>query len=141
MTSTLAASFRALFTTITVVAVLAILGAAGFVGYAGYGLVPALALLIGGLILLVAAFGLVAIQIENNELLAVIAEALTDPAAARAPEAAPLRPQAGAEPLLLRPAPAPQAAMAGRTRAEPAPAAAASAPRGRVEPVLSARRG
>jgi hypothetical protein len=132
MTSTLAASFRALFTTLTVVAVLAVLGSAGLVWYAGYGLVPALGLLIGGLILVVAAFGLVAIQIENNELLAVIAEALTDPATARAPEAAPLRPQ-GAEPLLLRPAPEP----APRARAEPV----AAAPRGRVEPVLSARRG
>ena len=80
MTSTLAASFRALFTTLTVVAVLAVLGSAGLVWYAGYGLVPALGLLIGGLILVVAAFGLVAIQIENNELLAVIAESLTDPA-------------------------------------------------------------
>lgn len=136
MTSTLAASFRALFTTLTVVAVLAILGASALVWYGGYGLVPALGLLIGGLILVVAAFGLVAIQIENNELLAVIAEALTDPAAARAPEAAAPRPQAGAEPLLLRPAPAPQAAPAVRARVEPAPAA-----RGRVEPVISARRG
>jgi hypothetical protein len=136
MTSTLAASFRALFTTLTVVAVLAILGASAFVGYAGYGLVPALGLLIGGLILIVAAFGLVAIQIENNELLAVIAEALTDPAASRAPEAMPLRPQAAAEPLLLRPAPVPEPAPASRARAEPA-----AALRGRVEPVLSARSG
>jgi hypothetical protein len=136
MTSTLAASFRALFTTLTVVAVLAVIGAAGLVWYAGHGLVPSLALLVGGLILLVAAFGLVAIQIENNELLAVIAEALTDPAAARTPEAAPLRPQGAGEPLLLRPAPAPQAAPAPRTHADLAPA-----PRGRVEPVLSARRG
>jgi hypothetical protein len=136
MTSTLAASFRALFTTLTVVAVLAVIGASALVGYAGYGLVPALGLLIGGLILLVAAFGLVAIQIENNELLAVIAEALTDPAAARAPEPAPLRPQAVAEPLMLRPAAAPQAAPVSQGRVEPAPA-----PRGRVEPVLSARRG
>jgi hypothetical protein len=134
MTSTLAASFRALFTTLTVVAVLAVLGSAGLVWYAGYGLVPALGLLIGGLILLVAAFGLVAIQIENNELLAVIAEALTDPAAARAPDA-PVRPQA-VEPLLLRPAAAPEPAVVSRARAEPA-----AALRGRVEPVLSARRG
>jgi hypothetical protein len=136
MTTTLAASFRALFTTLTVVAVLAIVGASGLVWYAGYGLVPALGLLIGGLILLVAAFGLVAIQIENNELLAIIAEALADPAAARAPEAAPARPQASAEPLLLRPAAAPQAVPVPRTLPEPLPA-----PRGRVEPVLSARRG
>jgi hypothetical protein len=136
MTSTLAASFRALFTTITVVAVLAVVGTSGLLWYTGYGLVPALGLLIGGLILVVAAFGLVAIQIENNELLAVIAEALTDPAAARAPEAAHFRPQAGAEPLLLRSAPEP--APAARGRVEPA---AAAAPRGRVEPVLSARRG
>jgi hypothetical protein len=135
MTSTLAASFRALFTTLTVVAVLAVLGSAGLVWYAGYGLVPALGLLIGGLILLVAAFGLVAIQIENNELLAVIAEALTDPAAARAPDAAPVRPQA-VEPLLLRPAAAPEPAAVSRAKAEPA-----AALRGRVEPVLSARRG
>jgi hypothetical protein len=129
MTSTLAASFRALFSTLTVVAVLAILGASALVWYAGYGLVPALGLLIGGLILLVAAFGLVAIQIENNELLAVIAEALTHPAADRAPVAGAPRPQASAEPLLLRPASAPAP--------QPAPAPRA----GRVEPVLSARRG
>jgi hypothetical protein len=127
MTSTLAASFRALFTTLTVIAALAIVGAAGLVWYAGLGLVPALGLLIGGLIVLVACFGLVAIQIENNELLAVIAEALTDPAAsgAQAPAAAQRAP-AMPDPLVLRPAPAP-----------PQPAA----PRGRVEPVLSARRG
>ena len=127
MTSTLAASFRALFTTLTVVAVLAVLGSAGLVWYAGYGLAPALGLLIGGLILIVAAFGLVAIQIENNEFLAVIAEALTDPAAARAPEAAPLRPQAAAEPLMLRPAPAPPARPRRRpARPPPRPAAGSS---------------
>jgi hypothetical protein len=127
MTSTLAASFRALFTTLTVVAALAIVGSAAFVWYAGLGLVPALGLLLGGLIALVACFGLVAIQIENNELLAVIAEALTDPAAAapRAPATLPARGPAATDPLVLRPAPAPQP-PAARTR---------------VEPVLSARRG
>jgi hypothetical protein len=128
MTSTLAASFRALFTTLTVVAALAILGAAILVWYAGHGLVPALGLLLGGLIVLVACFGLVAVQIENNELLATIAEALTDPAAAapRAP-APPLSrgPAVAAEPLVLGPAPAPQPAVA----------------RTRVEPLLTARRG
>jgi len=123
MTSTLAASFRALFTTITVVAVLAILGASALLWFSGYGLLPALGLLIGGLIVLVACFGLVAIQIENNELLAVIAESLADGRAAPLPEPAP----GAAEPLMLRPA--------------AAPAAPAAAPRGRVEPVLSARRG
>jgi hypothetical protein len=135
MTSTLAASFRALFPTLTAVASISVVGAAGLVWYAGFGLVPALGLLLGGLILIVAAFGLVAIQIENNELLAVIAEALADPAAGQASEAAPRHPQALGEPLLLRPAPAPQATPGTRGRAEPAPT-----PRGRVEPVLSARR-
>jgi hypothetical protein len=127
MTSTLAASFRALFTTLTVVAALAILGAAILVWYAGHGLVPALGLLLGGLIVLVACFGLVAVQIENNELLATIAEALTDPAAAapRAPAPPLSRGPAVAEPLVLGPAPAPQPAVA----------------RTRVEPLLTARRG
>lgn len=130
MTSTLAASFRALFTTLTVLAFLAILGAAGLVWYTGLGLVPALGLLVVGLIVLVACFGLVAIQIENNELLAVIAEALTDGqgrAAPAAPSAAPSAPRA-AEPLLLRPV------------AQPGPQQS-SPPRMRVEPVVTARRG
>ena len=126
MTSSLAASFRALFPALTAIAALAILGAAGFLWFAGYGLPLALGLLIVGGIALVACFGLVAIQIENNELLAVIADAVTTgPAAvpARAPEPAPTP-----EPLLLR-------------RAAPRPDPAAAAPRGRVEPVLTARRG
>jgi hypothetical protein len=126
MTSSLAASFRALFPLLTALAGLAILGGAGFLWYAGYGLPLALGLVILGGIALVACFGLVAIQIENNELLAVIAEALSDPRTAGAPE-----PSArAAEPLMLRPAPPPQSPP-------PSPAA----PRGRVEPVLSARRG
>jgi hypothetical protein len=123
MTSSLAASFRALFPFLTALAALAILGGAGLLWYAGYGLPLALGLLILGGIALVACFGLVAIQIENNELLASIAEAMTDPAPA------PARPEPAAraaEPLMLRPA------------APPSPPAA---PRGRVEPVLSARRG
>lgn len=130
MTSSLAASFRALFPVLTAAAALAILGGAALVWYSGYGLPLALGLLIVGLIALVACFGLVAIQIENNELLAVIAEAVSDGAA---PErtAAPPAPR-GAEPLMLRPA-----AAAGA----PPPPAAAAPPRGRVEPVLSARRG
>jgi hypothetical protein len=128
MTSSLAASFRALFPALTAVAALAILGGAALVWYSGYGLPLALGLLIVGLIALVACFGLVAIQIENNELLAVIAEAVADGAAPQRPAEAPaLR---AAEPLMLRPA-----------AAAPPPPAAAPAPRGRVEPVLSARRG
>jgi hypothetical protein len=121
MTSSLAASFRALFPTITVLAALAILGGAGLLWYAGHGLPLALGFLVLGGIALVACFGLVAIQIENKELLAVIAEAVTDPRPARAEPAA-----RAAEPLMLRPAATPPA--------QPAP-------RGRVEPVLSARRG
>jgi hypothetical protein len=130
MTSSLAASFRALFPALTAFAALAILGAAGAVWYAGYGLPLALGLLIVGGIALVACFGLVAIQIENNELLAVIAEAVSADGAAQAsarlPDPAPA--QHAPEPLMLRPA-------ARR------PEAAAAAPLGRVEPVLSARRG
>jgi hypothetical protein len=124
MTSSLAASFRALFPLLTWLAALAILGGAGLTWYAGYGLPLALGLLITGGIALVACFGLVAIQIENNALLAVIAETLADPRPAPAAEPA----SRAAEPLMLRPA------------APPAPAAQ-PAPRGRVEPVLSARRG
>ena len=128
MTSSLAASFRALFPALTAVAALAILGGAALVWYSGYGLPLALGLLIVGLIALVACFGLVAIQIENNELLAVIAEAVADGAAPERPASAPA--ERTAEPLMLRPA-----------AAAPPPPAAAAAPRGRVEPVLSARRG
>ena len=122
MTSSLAASFRALFPLLTALAALAILGGAGLVWYAGYGLPLALGLLITGGIALVACFGLVAIQIENNELLAVIAETLADPRPAAEPAVR------AAEPLMLRPAAPP-------TPAAPPPS------RGRVEPVLSARRG
>jgi hypothetical protein len=124
MTSSLAASFRALFPALTALAALAVLGAAGLLWFAGYGLPLALGLLVGGLIVLVACFGLVAIQIENNDLLAVIAEAVVDGQAAPAPRPVETAP----EPLMLRPAAA-------------APPPTAAAPRGRVEPVLSARRG
>jgi hypothetical protein len=124
MTPTLAASFRALFPAITVAAALAILGASVFVWYAGYGLPLALGLLIVGGIALVACFGLVAIQIENNELLAVIAEAVADGQGASPPAAAPAA--RAADPLVLRSvAPPPQA----------------PAQRSRVEPVVTARRG
>jgi hypothetical protein len=130
MTSSLAASFRALFPALTAVAALAVLGGAGLLWYLGYGLPAALGLLLVGGIALVACFGLVAIQIENNELLAIIADAVAvagaPPAAAPVPGPAPA-PRA-AEPLMLRPA-------------APAPAPQPAAPRGRVEPVLSARRG
>jgi len=126
MTSTLAASFRALFTTLTVLAFLASLGAAGLVWYTGLGLVPALGLLIGGLIVLIACFGLVAIQIENNELLAVIAEAVTEGQGRSAPATPPTPSEA--EPLLLRPV--------AQSAPQPAPP-----PRMRVEPVVTARRG
>ncbi len=101
MTASLAASFRTLFPLIAAVAALAVVGSAVIVWMAGYGLPAALGLLIGGLIALIALFGLVAIQIDNNELLAVIAEAVTDPRAAtdmRAPEvAAPAPPRNAAE--------------------------------------------
>ena len=132
MTSTLAASFRALFTTLTALAFLAILAASGLVWYSGLGLVPALGLLIGGLILLIACFGLVAIQIENNELLAVIAEAVTEGQGGSAPATPPTPPNPPtlreAEPLLLRPV--------AQSAPQPAPP-----PRMRVEPVVTARRG
>jgi hypothetical protein len=127
MTSSLAASFRALFPLLTALAALAILGGAGLLWYAGYGLPLALGLVILGGIVLVACFGLVAIQIENNDLLAVIAEALSTRA-----------PPPGRAARTARSSPADAAARRGAAGCRPATSAA---PRGRVEPALSARRG
>lgn len=128
----LSALFRRLFPLLVAGFVLAVLGLSAAVWVQGAGLLRALGLALGGLVLLVAAFGLVAVQIENNALLHRIASALEDGGTDRreAPGGTDGTGSAGAR------AAAPVIPLA--TRSEP-PLRRAPRPAGRVEPPLSRR--
>lgn len=102
MSASLARLFCSLFNAIVILLALAVLGGAG--GYyllTGYGLTAAV-LLLAGLAGVVALFGAVALQIENNLLLHRIADALESralqPAGRVAPDAAMPAPRLGADP-------------------------------------------
>lgn len=137
MTSSLARLFSSLFPALVTLFCIAILGGAGLyylnTGFA----VSAIAMVIGGLAGLVALFGMVAVQLENNALLHRIAEAGEAAAMGR------LRPVAGgvaaaAEPVGLAATRAVGVPMAPVAAPGPAPRKAAS--QARVEPVLSGSR-
>lgn len=137
MTSTLAGAFRASFKAIVAAFGLAVLAGAGGYVVAGGSAFMGLAFAGLGLALLVVMFGLVALQIENTELLARIALAVErrDGRPARMIEAAD-----DAED------PAPVVAQSvARMAEEPALRAPAAprkpqGPQGRVEPVVTLRR-
>jgi len=128
----LSALFRRLFPLLVAGFVLAVLGLSAAAWVQGAGLLRALGLALGGLVLLVAAFGLVAVQIENNALLHRIASALEDGETGRrvAPEGTDGTGPAGAR------ATAPVIPIAARS--EP-PLRRTPRPAGRVEPPLSRR--
>lgn len=137
MTSSLARLFSSLFPALVTLFCIAILGGAGLyylnTGFA----VSAIAMAIGGLAGLVALFGMVAVQLENNALLHRIAEAGEAAAMGR------LRPVAGgvaaaAEPVGLAATRAVGVPMAPVAAPGLAPRKAAS--QARVEPVLSGNR-
>jgi hypothetical protein len=75
MTQTLVSAFKALFPALIGLLVLAVLGCAVRVYTLGYGILPSVGLAVGGLLVIVAVFGIVALQIENNALLTRIARA------------------------------------------------------------------
>lgn len=141
MTSTLAGAFRASFKAIVAAFGLAVLAGAGGYVLAGGSAFLGLAFAGLGLALLVVLFGLVALQIENTELLARIALAVEgqDGRAARMIEASDEAP----EPQPAAPQAAPRAFA--RMAEDPAPRVAAGprkpqGPQGRVEPVVTLRR-
>lgn len=130
MTASLSGLFRSLFPAIVALFCLAILGGAGMYMAQTGDVLMALVLVFAGLALVVALFGLVAVQIENNVLLERIAYALEEgliagdmPDALDAP--AQVMPQARQ----------PQVPVAPARPVAPA----APAPRGRVEPVVTMR--
>jgi hypothetical protein len=130
MTRHLSALFRRLFPLVAAGFALAVLGLAVAVWAQGAGVVQALGVALFGLAALVAAFGLVAVQIENNALLRRIALAL---------EAGPADDEGDTEVPDVGPSPAarPSAPVIPLgTRAEP-PLRAAPRPMGRTEPPLS----
>ena len=130
MTASLSGLFRSLFPAIVALFGLAVLGGAGMYMAQTGDVLVALVLLFAGLALVVALFGLVAVQIENNVLLERIAYALEEgliagdmPDVLDAP--AQVMPQARQPQVSVAPA---------RPSAPTAPA-----PRGRVEPVVTMR--
>lgn len=143
MNAALSTLFRTLFPLLVALAALAVLGLGVAAWATGAGLLAAAAIVLGGLVVLSAAFGLVALQIENTELLRRIAEALEE--GAQAGEA-PARPEGGALSLvppaagpavpawLSPPRPAAVPPRSSATRAEPPLRAAA--PALRPEPPL-----
>lgn len=139
MSSSLARLFRSLFPAFVTLFALIVLGGAGaYYMTTGNGFTAAV-LGIGGLAGLVALFGLVALQIENNELLRRLA-------AAAEVQLRATRGQGGGAAMpaqILAAADAPAAPYVGLVSDRKAPVAAPrrpSAPQGRVEPVLSTPR-
>jgi len=135
MTSTLSGAFRASFKAIVIAFALAVM--AGAVGYFMAGGNALLAVVFAGLglALLVVLFGLVALQIENTELLARIADAL------EAQGGRPARMVELAE-APVEPAPRMRSVAKAEEPALRAPAAPRKpqGPQGRVEPVVTMRR-
>lgn len=125
MTSTLARSFRALFPAIVSGFGLVVIGGAGIYGLMTGNLLTAVVLAVAGAALVLALFGLVALQIENGERLERIARALEGRAAPR-PAEQPAEPE-------------PAAPVLAATRIAVAPRRAPAA-NGRIEPVVTVSR-
>ena len=130
MTHTLAGLFRSLFPAICSALALIVLGGAGLYYLSTGFALSAVVMALGGLAALIALFGLVALQIENNALLHRIAEATE----ARAMGAAPQAPAEPDEAEEMTPALVARRIVAAPRRAQPA-----AAP-GRIEPVVTVQR-
>ena len=139
MSSSLARLFRSLFPALVTLFALLVLGGAGFYYMTTGNGFTAAVLAFGGLAVLVALFGLVALQIENNELLRRLA-------AAAEVQLRMARGQGGANPAQIMAAaaaavdvpPVPAAGPVAGVRAAPMAAPRRPAgPQGRVEPVLT----
>lgn len=138
MSSSLARLFRSLFPGLVTLFALLVLGGAGFYYMTTGNGFTAAVLAFGGLAVLVALFGLVALQIENNELLRRLA-------AAAEVQLRMARGQGGANPAQMMAAaaavdvpPVPAAAPVAGVRAAPmATPRRPAGPQGRVEPVLT----
>lgn len=129
MTASLSGLFRSLFPAIVLLLCLIVLAGAGGYYFATGAALTAGALAFAGLALVAALFGLVALQIENNELLYRIAMA-AEAQAWGGQGAGPVEPEVEA----------PQAALAATRSSVPLRAAPAQPrPRGRVEPVVTLR--
>jgi hypothetical protein len=132
MTASLSALFRSLFPAIAALFCLAVLGGAGMYMAQTGDVLLAVVLVFAGLALVVALFGLVAVQIENNALLERIAYVLEAGAfTGSLPEDIDATGVMPAMPQTRQP----QAPMAPSRPAAPA----TPAPRGRVEPVVTMR--
>lgn len=123
MNAALASLFKALFPVLIGAIGLGVLALAVAVWAEGHGVLSAAGILLLGCLWIVAAFGIVALQIENNALLHRIAEGVERGGPAR---------------------PGPERSEAGRPASLAAPVRAAEAgvrgSRGRVEPILRAPR-
>ncbi len=132
MTASLSGLFRSLFPAIVLTLCLIVLGGAGGYYLSTGAALTAAVLAFAGLALVIALFGLVALQIDNNELLYRIAVAVeaqgwhAETQEAGVPE--PAMPQG-----------ATRVGAALRTAAVPPQAQPQPQPRGRVEPVVTLR--
>lgn len=139
MTHTLAGLFRSLFPAICSALALIVLGGAGLYYLATGFAFSAIVMALGGLAALVALFGLVALQIENNDLLHRIAEAAEGQAAGAmvrpvGGQGAPTLPAVPDEAEDLGPTLVARRIIATPRRAQPAAAV------GRIEPVVTVQR-
>jgi hypothetical protein len=130
MTASLSGLFRSLFPAIVALFGLAVLGGAGMYMAQTGDVLLALVLVFAGLALVVAMFGLVAVQIENNVLLERIAYALEEGLIAGS-----MPDEVDASAQAMPQTRQPQVPAAPVRHAAPA----APAPRGRVEPVVTMR--
>ena len=99
MTQTLVSAFKALFPALIGLLVLAVLGCAARAWMLGHGAVPTIGIAVGGLLAIIAIFGMVALQIENNALLTRIARSLER-------QGVPARGAEAAAPAISKPRPA-----------------------------------
>jgi hypothetical protein len=130
MTASLSGLFRSLFPAIVALFCLAVLGGAGMYMAQTGDVLLSLVLIFAGLALVVAMFGLVAVQIENNVLLERIAYALEEGVIAGS-----MPDQVDAPAQVMPQGRQPQVPVAPARPSAPA----APAPRGRVEPVVTLR--
>ncbi|MFZ0097665.1 MAG: hypothetical protein WAK98_04215 [Gemmobacter sp.] len=130
MTASLSGLFRSLFPAIVALFCLAVLGGAGMYMAQTGDVLLSLVLVFAGLALVVAMFGLVAVQIENNVLLERIAYALEEGVIAGS-----MPDEVDAPAQVMPQGRQPQVPVAPARPSAPA----APAPRGRVEPVVTLR--
>lgn len=140
MTASLSGLFRSLFPAIVLMLCLIVLAGAGGYYFVTGAALTAVVLAFAGLALVVALFGLVALQIENNELLYRIAMAVEAQAWDNQPAGIAQEPDAVMAPLASGTG-VPVAAGLVATRVGTATHAVAAQPqpRGRVEPVVTLR--